>query len=85
MAVFTWGSINFSGKLDSKGRITVPSRIRDRLGLERGDEIDISVRNCQVKKRKVSSFEEAKAFIEDFSGVESFSFDGEMVEVVLRD
>jgi AbrB family looped-hinge helix DNA binding protein len=75
----------FSGRIDSKGRVTIPSRVRKKLGLESGDDVKISVRNCQVKKRKVSSFEEAKAFIEDFSGVESFSFDGEIVEVVLRD
>lgn len=72
-----------TGKIDSKGRITIPSRIRDRLGLEAGDELDISVRSCQVKRKKVSSFEESKAFIEGFSSVESFSFDGEVVEVVV--
>jgi len=72
-----------SAKIDSKGRITVPSRIRKKLGLEAGDQLRISVENCQIRKKKVSSFEEAKAFVDGFSDVESFSFDGEEVEVVL--
>lgn len=74
-----------SCRLDSKGRVTVPSRIRNRLGLEQGDELRISVENTEVKSKKASSFEEAKAFIESFSEVESFSFDGEQVEVVLSE
>lgn len=82
-AAFT--QVCFSGKIDSKGRITIPSRIRKKLGLEAGDELEVSVRNCEVKSRKVSGFEEAKAFVEQFSAVESFSFDGEVVEVVLRE
>lgn len=77
--------VRFSGSIDSKGRVTVPSRIRNRLGLETGDRIEVSVRNCRIRKKTASSFEEAKAFIEQFSSVESFSFDGENVEVVLRE
>ncbi|MFB6174636.1 MAG: AbrB/MazE/SpoVT family DNA-binding domain-containing protein [Candidatus Nanohalobium sp.] len=72
-----------SAQLDSKGRLTVPSRVRKKLGLEAGDELRISVENAEVRRKKASTFEEAKAFIEQFSSVESFSFDGENVEVVL--
>lgn len=71
-----------SAQVDSKGRITVPARIRDRLGLESGDEVQFSIVNCEVKRKQVSSFEEAKAFIDKFSDVESFSFDGEVIEAV---
>lgn len=78
-------AFTLTGKIDSKGRVTIPSRIRKDLGLEAGDELSISLRNCQVKRKKVSSFEEAKAFIEGFSSVETFSFDGEVVEVILRE
>ena len=82
MAVFT--PICFSCKIDSKGRITIPSEIRDRSGREPGDEIRVSVENCRIRREEASSFEEAKAFIDGFSAVESFPFDGEQVEVVLR-
>jgi AbrB family looped-hinge helix DNA binding protein len=77
-------AFTYTGQLDSKGRVTVPSRIRKKLGLEAGDELRISVENAEVRSKKASSFEEAKAFVESFSDVESFSFDGEQVEVVLR-
>ena len=73
----------FSARLDSKGRVTIPSEIRKRLGLEPGDSISVSVRNAEIRTRQVSDFEEAKAFVEGFSSVKSFSFDGEVVEVVL--
>jgi len=73
-----------SCRLDSKGRVTLPCRIRQKLGLEAGDELEISVRGSKIKRKEVSSFDEAKAFIEDFSEVKSFSFDGEVVEVVVR-
>ncbi|MFB6115235.1 MAG: AbrB/MazE/SpoVT family DNA-binding domain-containing protein [Candidatus Nanohalobium sp.] len=86
MAVFTDVSeVRFSGKIDSKGRITVPARIRKKLGLKAGDELEVSVNNCEVKRKQVSGFEEAKAFVQDFSEVKSFSFDGEKVEVVVRE
>lgn len=74
-----------SAQIDSKGRVTIPSRIRNRLGLEAGDELSISVDNTEIKRKKASSFEEAKAFIDSFGSVESFSFDGEVVEVFLRE
>lgn len=83
MEAFT--PVKFSAKLDSKGRVTIPSRVRKKLGLEAGDSLRISVENAEVRREKASSFEEAKAFVEGFSSVESFSFDGEVVEVVLRD
>jgi AbrB family looped-hinge helix DNA binding protein len=76
--------VGFCGKLDSKGRITVPARIRNRLDLEKGDELRIPVENAEVRRKETSSFEEAKDFVDSFSNVESFSFDSEQVEVVLR-
>lgn len=72
-----------AGQIDSKGRITIPSRLRKKLGLEAGDSLMISVENVEILRKNVSSFEEAKAFVDRFSSVESFSFDGEEVEVVI--
>jgi AbrB family looped-hinge helix DNA binding protein len=74
-----------SAQLDSKGRITVPSRIRNNLGLETGDSIKITVEKVEVRSKQVSGFEEANNFIDSFSSVESFSFDGKTVEVVLSE
>ena len=79
------GSFKCCAQIDSKGRITVPARIRRKLGLEAGDSLSITVENAEVRKKEVSSFEEAKAFVESFSGIQSFSFDGKVVEVVLRE
>jgi len=79
------GAFTCSAQLDSKGRITVPSGIRKRLGLETGDSLGITVENATVREKKVSDFEEAKAFVDSFSSIESFSFDGETVEVVVSE
>lgn len=34
----------YNRALDHRGRITIPSEVRDRLGLEEGDQIDIEIR-----------------------------------------
>lgn len=33
--------------LDGKGRVTIPKKIRDELGLERGDSIEIAIVESQ--------------------------------------
>jgi AbrB family looped-hinge helix DNA binding protein len=75
----------FSGKLDSKGRVTVPARIRNRLDLEKGDKITLALESGEIIRKSFSSNSEALDFLSGLEGVESFSFDGEVLEVVLRD
>jgi AbrB family looped-hinge helix DNA binding protein len=73
----------FSAQLDSKGRITIPARIRDKLNLVEGDRISVSLDSMKVIRRNVSSKSEALEFLLELESVQSFDFDGEVLEVVL--
>jgi len=81
VAAFT--KISFSGKIDSKGRITVPARIRNKLGLENGDKISLSLESGKIISKDFTSEEEALEFLSSLENVKSFSFDGNVLEVVL--
>jgi len=83
VAVFTQDSVKFSAQLDSKGRITIPSRIRNRLGLENGDEIALGLESRRVIREEVSSYRKALQFIRKFDSIQSFSFSEGVVEVIL--
>ena len=73
----------FSATLDSKGRVTVPARIRNKLGLEKGDKISLTIDPSKVISKEFRSEEKALEFLSSLDGVESFSFDGEVLEAVL--
>ena len=77
--------VGFSAKLDSKGRVTVPARIRNRLDLEKGDELRLSLESSQVLRREFSIKEEALRFLSGLEGVKQFSFSSGVLEVVLND
>lgn len=84
MAGFTGASkVKFSGKLDSKGRITVPARIRDKLDLGKGDRVSFYIESCQVIRKGFESDTEALNFVRNLENVKRFSFDGETLEVIL--
>lgn len=86
MAGFTDVSkVKFSGKLDSKGRVTIPARIRDRLDLSKGDRIYLQIKSGRIIRKQFESKTEALNFIESLQGVKEFSFDGETLEVVLNE
>jgi AbrB family looped-hinge helix DNA binding protein len=72
-----------SAQLDSKGRITIPARIRDKLNLAEGDRISVSLDSTKVIRRNFSSKSEALEFLSELESVQSFDFDGEVLEVVL--
>ncbi|WP_414837306.1 AbrB/MazE/SpoVT family DNA-binding domain-containing protein [Candidatus Nanosalina sp. VS9-1] len=74
---------SFSTTLDSKGRVTLPASVRRKLGLEKGDKVKISAKNPRIRSREASCIEEALSFLQEFDSVETFSFNGERVEVVL--
>lgn len=82
-AAFT--QVSFSGKLDSKGRVTIPSRIRDRLGLSSGDRINLSINSSRVIRKEFDSQREALEYLSGLENVEGFSFDGEVLEVILSE
>jgi len=81
VAAFT--KISFSGKIDSKGRITVPARIRNKLGLENGDKISLSLESGKIISKDFTSEEEALEFLSSLENVKSFSYEGDVLEVVL--
>ena len=83
VVVFT--KVSFSGKLDSKGRITVPARIRDRLDLSKGDRISLRIESSQIIRKEFDSDTEALNFVRSLQNVKEFSFDGEILEVVLNE
>jgi antitoxin PrlF len=58
-------------KLTSKGQVTVPKRVRDRLGLRTGDEIEFLPQDGQYRVRKLireSPFERYKGFLKHLAG-----------------
>ena len=82
MAVFT---CRFSAQLDSKGRITIPARIRKRLGLEEGERVSLSLESGKFISKNLSSEKEALKFLSSLESIETFSFDGEILRVVLSE
>lgn len=82
-AAFT--SVSFSGKIDSKGRVTVPARIRDKLNLCKGDTVSLELNSTKVIRKKFSDQRDALNFISRLEGLEEFSFDGEILEVILSE
>lgn len=77
------GAFTFSATIDSKGRITIPARIRNRLGLEEGDEVSLSLNASRVVVEQVNSYQEALELIEQLDNVQSFSYNEGIVEVVV--
>lgn len=74
----------FSATLDSKGRLTVPARLRNSLGLEAGEEITLSLSDVSVETYSVEGRQEAIEILSRIEGLKEFSFrDGELK--VVRD
>jgi len=47
--------MNYSSAIDSRGRITLPHKIRHNLGLSAGDRIEFVVEGAEVVLRPVRS------------------------------
>ena len=75
--------VKFSAELDSKGRITVPARIRNRLELEQGDRISVQLESGKVLKKEFSSKGKALEFLSGLENIKGFSFSFGTLEVVL--
>lgn len=76
-------SPRITGQLDSKGRVTVPARIRNKLGLEKGDKIFLRLESSNIIQREVEDYRQALRFVSQFESVSSFSFNEGVVEVAL--
>lgn len=74
----------FSATLDSKGRVTVPARYRKKLDLQKGDRLTIGLSKATKVEKLVKNREEALKIISGLEKAQSFSFDGDKVEVILR-
>lgn len=72
----------FSASIDSRGRITVPSGVREILELDEGDILEIEIRRTDVTVFEVESVSEAFRKLEKLEDVKSFNFSGETLEVV---
>ena len=79
MAAFTWTS-----KIDSKGRVTIPARIRNKLNIEEGEKLQLFLKKSKVIRKEFDTFQEALDFLSQLDDVKSFSYDGEILEAILR-
>lgn len=48
-----------TSRLSSKGQVTIPKEVRERLGLEPGDLVSYEVQNGVVTLRRVEAFDAA--------------------------
>lgn len=83
VAKFT--QVLFSGKLDSKGRITIPARIRNKLSIEDGDQMLLGVESTTVVQKEFESEKDALEFLSGLEGIEQFGFSSGILEVVLNE
>ena len=73
----------FSATVDSKGRITVPSTVRDSNNIEPGDNVTLSLPEVKVKEFEVSGRNEALQILEELENVQEFSYSGNKLKVVI--
>jgi len=60
-------------KITSKGQVTVPKRVRDRMGLRPGDAVDFVEKGGQVhlvKAPKQGAFSAHRGFLKDLAGAD---------------
>lgn len=58
--------MKFSGSVNSKGQITIPQEIRNRLGIAPGDRVDFVIEGSYVLMRPCRSYENP---FEKFRGI----------------
>lgn len=78
-------TFTFVASLDSKGRLTVPSEVRKKYDLERGDTFRISLESIEVEEVEVAGVEEAQEVLQELEDVEWFFYRDGVLEVVLDD
>jgi AbrB family looped-hinge helix DNA binding protein len=59
-------------QVDAQGQITIPSEVRDRLGLATGTEVELEVVGEIIQLRKKSKPDRGKQLIEDLRGKAPF-------------
>jgi len=61
-------------KISSKGQVTVPKTVRDRMGLRPGDSVDFVEREGKVqliKAPRQGAFSAHRGFLKDLEGVDA--------------
>ncbi len=72
----------FISKLDSKGRITIPSYIRKRLNISKNSKIFVSdSKPRKIEKIKIKDTRQLKNVIQKVDSPEEIFFDGEFLFV----
>lgn len=79
MDAFT--EIAFSGVLDSRGRVTIPSDVREGLDIGNGDRVTLKLNSVSVERTEVDSIQEAIEVLSDSENVRSFRYSGGTLEV----
>ena len=73
----------FSAQIDSKGRITIPSEVRNILDLENGDEVTLSLPDTEVKEYTVKGPEEALKIVDETENIKDFEYSAGRLKVVI--
>ncbi len=76
-------AFTFRARMDSKGRVTVPARIREKLGIDRGGVLHFAVLSVSRVTCEVEGPRKALEVIEDLESVQSFSYSDGSLEVFL--
>ncbi|MFB6159493.1 MAG: AbrB/MazE/SpoVT family DNA-binding domain-containing protein [Candidatus Nanohalobium sp.] len=79
-ASFTWKT-----QVDSKGRVTIPAQIRNRLNLSEDEQVSLSIQSRKVVREEVEGKQEALQLLSQFDSVESFKYSDGILEVVLSE
>ena len=77
--------ISVTARLDDKGRVTIPSEVRNRLNLDQGDQVRLQIETGTVILKDFSSKEKALEYLSEKSEIKSFSFENGVLEVILDD
>lgn len=80
MAVFTW-----LGRLDSKGRVTFPSNLRDKADLNSKDFVLLSAKRVRRRFFKADDLEAALSVLKELDNIESFKYQRNELEVVFSE
>lgn len=75
-------TFTFQTSIDSKGRITIPASVRNKLGLQQGEQITLSVEDAEVIRKEVSRSKAIKLI--SSMDVESFSYSNGVLEVIKK-
>jgi AbrB family looped-hinge helix DNA binding protein len=75
-------TFTFQASIDSKGRITIPASVRNKLGLQQGDPVTLSVEESEVIRKEVSRSEAIELI--NSMDTESFSYSNGVLEVIKK-